>query len=74
MHECGSYIVNVVALRDMEHSRSIVHRNDETPERVSSQRSAQRERQQRRWYLETVEQTDARRAVDRSRVQRRRQI
>ena len=56
----------------MEHSRSIVHRNDETPERVSSQRSAQRERQQRRRYLETVEQTDARRAVERSRSQRRR--
>ena len=40
---------------DVECSRSRRRRNDETTERADSRRSAQRERKQRRRYLETVE-------------------
>jgi len=40
---------------DAERSRSRRRRNDETTERADSRWSAQRERKQRRQYLETVE-------------------
>ena len=40
---------------DVECSRSRRRRNDETTERADSRRLAQRERKQRRRYLETVE-------------------
>jgi len=41
--------------RDAERSRSRRRRNDETTKRADSRWSAQRERKQRRRYLETIE-------------------
>jgi len=64
----------VVALeqRDVERSCLRRHWNDETPKHADSRQSAQCECQQRRWYLEMLEQTHARHAVERIRSQRRR--